>query len=190
MRSGTAAGLVTFGWVVRDSMRIHLAGLAATRSLAVALAGLLRVGGFVALSGDLGAGKTRLVREFALAAGSSDRVTSPTFAVVNEYAASMGLIRHVDAYRLADEYEAEERGLTDLLIDPDALVLCEWPERIASLIPADALWLAFSRIDDGGDGDDGDEVRGAPRSVDVSGPARLVDPLRAWAGADGGRVSS
>lgn len=146
-------------------MTIRLRDRAATRALAGVLGQLVRPGDFVALRGGLGAGKTQLVRDFMAAVGSIDRVTSPTFAVVNEYDSPIGPIRHVDAYRLSGVAEAEERGLVELLDDSTVVVLCEWPELLGGLVPPHALWLSLTRTDDDPDADTSD----SPRELLVSG---------------------
>lgn len=94
------------------------------------------------LRGDLGAGKTALVGAFARCLGSTDEVSSPTFALVQEYAApdwTPPVIRHIDAYRIRDTGDAWEAGLADYLED-GAWTFVEWPEILAD-------WLPEQRID-------------------------------------------
>ncbi len=146
-------------------MTIHLRDRAATRALAGVLGQLVRPGDFVALRGGLGVGKTQLVRDFMAAIGSNGRVTSPTFAVVNEYESPIGPIRHVDAYRLSGVAEAEERGLVELLDDSTVVVLCEWPELLGELVPPHALWLSLTRAD----AEPGADTSDAPRELQVRG---------------------
>lgn len=91
----------------------------------------------VALRGSLGAGKTRLTQCLAAAAGIDPaEVTSPTFGIVHHHRGQR-LIHHIDAYRLADEDEFIELGGEELLEQDAALVLIEWPERIAGCLPPD-----------------------------------------------------
>ena len=92
------------------------------------LAAGLVPGSVVALRGDLGAGKTVFVRGMAAGLGIKSRVTSPTFAIVNEYPGSPGLI-HFDMYRLSGEDELYELGWDDYLAR-DAVVVCEWSELV------------------------------------------------------------
>lgn len=108
-----------------------------TARLGGALAGLLRAGDVVLLTGELGAGKTTLVRAVALALGVDPRlVSSPTYTIVHEYPADGGLIVvHADAYRL----EGQDRDELDLLgwdsaHDGPSITLIEWGERVAHLI--------------------------------------------------------
>lgn len=97
----------------------------------------------IGLRGTLGAGKTRFVQAFAIAAGiEQSLVTSPTFPIVQHYHGER-LIHHIDAYRLADEDEFIELGGEELL-EEDATVLIEWPDRIAGCLPNDRITLDLS----------------------------------------------
>jgi len=102
----------------------------------------------VGLRGSLGAGKTRLAQSIAQAGGVDVAdVTSPTFTIVQHYRGDR-LIHHIDAYRLADEDEFFELGGYELL-DDDAMVLIEWPERIARGLPPGGLNIDIE-IEDAG----------------------------------------
>ena len=117
---------------------------AATQAIGAALGACVAGGQVIALRGDLGAGKTTFVQGLARGLGVTSRVSSPTFVLVNEYAAARGLrLVHVDTYRLgaAAADEAEAIGLDELLADPGAVVAIEWAERVADLLPADHLLL-------------------------------------------------
>ena len=94
----------------------------------------------VAISGELGAGKTTLAQAICRGAGVSDFVTSPTFALVQRYEGSRGPVYHIDLYRLESAQELVNLGWDDVLRD-DALVLIEWPERADGRIPDDALHI-------------------------------------------------
>lgn len=103
----------------------------------------------IGLQGTLGAGKTRLAQAIAVAAGIDvSDVTSPTFTLVQHYHGSRS-IHHVDAYRLADEDEFAELGGEELLED-QAMVLVEWPQRITRSLPGHCLMLDIE-IDEGSD---------------------------------------
>ncbi len=120
-----------------------------THAWGVALGRALRPGQLVALYGDLGAGKTTLTRGVVIGLGSNDPVTSPTFTLVNEYQGAAGLrIFHIDAYRLGENaaHEAEASGIGDLLYDGEAVVIVEWPERLADLLPDDYLAVHLSPL--------------------------------------------
>ena len=90
----------------------------------------------IVLRGDLGAGKTTLVKGIAAALGAAgeDDVTSPTFTLVHEYAGPKVRLYHLDLYRLETERELLTLGLEELAEEPDALVLVEWGEKFASVV--------------------------------------------------------
>ena len=102
------------------------------------LAGLLKPPQLLILRGDLGTGKTTLVKGIAQAldAAEADEVTSPTFTLVHEYDGTQGgkavKLFHLDVYRLEGERQLETLGLDELLT-PDALVLVEWGEKFKSI---------------------------------------------------------
>ncbi|HUO56235.1 MAG TPA: tRNA (adenosine(37)-N6)-threonylcarbamoyltransferase complex ATPase subunit type 1 TsaE [Candidatus Paceibacterota bacterium] len=100
----------------------------------------------IALSGDLGAGKTTFVQGISEALCVEERVTSPTFVIKKIYeleSQPFGRLIHIDAYRLKDAHELETLGWHEIVADPRNLILVDWPERVASLIPANARHLAF-----------------------------------------------
>lgn len=112
------------------------------------LAARLRPGSVVALSGDLGAGKTCFVRGMVEGWGGTESATSPTFTLLHEYATPRGPVFHIDAYRAksADEIWSAAH---DELCDPDALVVIEWADRFPALVPADAVRVAITHAGDG-----------------------------------------
>jgi tRNA threonylcarbamoyladenosine biosynthesis protein TsaE len=89
----------------------------------------------VALSGELGAGKTTLAQAICRGYGVRGEVTSPTYAIVQEYEAERTPVFHLDLYRLRGPEELANLGWDDLLA-ADALVLIEWPERAGAYLPA------------------------------------------------------
>lgn len=98
--------------------------------------------------GDMGAGKTTLIKAICRRLGVLNTVQSPTFSIVNEYVTSEGdPIYHFDCYRLRNETEALDSGLEEY-IDSGDRCLIEWPERIAGLLPSDA-WTIRLRVEDG-----------------------------------------
>jgi tRNA threonylcarbamoyladenosine biosynthesis protein TsaE len=115
---------------------------------AVALAATLRPGDVVALSGNLGAGKTTFVRALVAALHGSDAaVSSPTFIFRQRYPGTPP-IEHLDVYRVENPAEAADLGLEDAFT-PEAITLVEWPERVPGLVPPGAVRVA---IDGSGDG--------------------------------------
>ncbi len=86
-------------------------------------------GWVIGLSGDLGAGKTQLVKGIARGLGSPARVHSPTFALINEYEGGRLPLFHLDLYRLNDRQDVFSAGLEDYLISPDGIAVVEWIER-------------------------------------------------------------
>ena len=111
------------------------------------LAGRLRPGDLLVLSGDLGAGKTALVRGLAAGLGLEDEVSSPTFVIMNEYR-GRGPVRlcHFDFSRLRDEDDLYSTGYYDLL-GTDAILAVEWGERIPEALPKAAIWVRMKRVD-------------------------------------------
>lgn len=116
----------------------HAADEQATETLGAALAGALRPGTVVALVGDLGAGKTRLVQAVATRLGVERRaVSSPTFLLVQEYEGRLP-IYHFDTYRLRDSDEFLELGADEMLAS-NGVCLIEWADRVADVLPSDVL---------------------------------------------------
>lgn len=114
---------------------------AATEALGRALAARLRPGDVLALFGDLGAGKTHLVRGLVEGlGGDGGGVSSPTFALAHVYPLPSGRrVYHLDAYRLDGPDAFRDIGGDDYLDDPDAVALLEWPERVARLLPPETV---------------------------------------------------
>lgn len=93
----------------------------------------------VALRGEMGAGKTTLIRAVAERLGADDQVTSPTFALVNQYKGGDGeRIFHFDFYRIEDEREAFDLGYEEYFYSGD-LCFVEWPEKIEGLMPEELV---------------------------------------------------
>jgi tRNA threonylcarbamoyladenosine biosynthesis protein TsaE len=126
---------------------------AETYQLGRYLGSVLQTPQLIALHGELGAGKTALTQGIAAGLGLTARVTSPTFILVNHYPLSNGAtLVHIDCYRLGEATpaattEAATFGLEELIEDPQAIVVIEWAERIAPLLPADHLQITLTRMD-------------------------------------------
>lgn len=99
---------------------------AETEAFGARLAGCLRAGDVVLVEGELGAGKTTLVRGAARALGVADPVTSPTFGIGHRYRGAEVTVAHLDLYRLAG-LQGEEPGLLDDYLAPDRVAFVEWP---------------------------------------------------------------
>ena len=121
-------------------LTLRLGSPAATRALGRKLGAVLQAGDFVALTGELGAGKTVLVKAIAEGAGAQG-ATSPSFALINLYQGRIKL-QHLDLYRLSGPAELFALGFDDLLGEP-AATLCEWAEKAAGALPPDRLEIAL-----------------------------------------------
>lgn len=121
------------------NMKITIENEAALDRAARELLAALGTHRHIALLGPMGAGKTTLVCALARVLGVTDDVTSPTFGIINEYAAADGSpIFHFDFYRIDRPDQAEELGLDDYF-ESGALCLMEWPENVADFLPDDTL---------------------------------------------------
>lgn len=114
-----------------------------TRRLGARLGGLIESGQLICLRGELGAGKTTLMKGIAQGWGSPDPVTSPTFVLVNEYRRpGEGILFHLDAYRLTDASEGEALDIDEMLSRGTLVV--EWPEKIEQALPKEALHIQMN----------------------------------------------
>lgn len=131
-------------------MRLALADSAATEQAGALLGGVLPEGDLVVyLQGDLGAGKTTLVRGLLRALGHTGRVPSPTYTLVEPYSLGRRELKHLDLYRIADPEELAYLGIRDM----GGTLLIEWPERGVHFLPSPDLVCRLS----------------------VGGPGRLLD---------------
>jgi len=103
----------------------------------------------VTFSGNVGAGKTTLIKKLCQLWGIEDAVSSPTFSLVNQYLSNYqkqhSLIYHIDLYRVKNEEEAYDAGIEDNLYSGE-LCLVEWPEKAKGIIPEDALRVEITTI--------------------------------------------
>lgn len=138
-----------------------------TRRIGACLAGELRAGDVVGVSGELGAGKTCLVQGLARGLGIDPRtpVTSPTFTLVGEYAGRVPL-RHADFYRVESYQRLDDCGFDDLF-DGRGVVVVEWPERFPDALPAERLEVSIA-------------IRGErERELRLGGTGARADSIRA-----------
>lgn len=137
---------------------LTLADEAATRRFAADVANMLEPGDFLALSGDLGAGKTTFVRAMIahLACDATVEVPSPTFTLVQQYDLPRFRVVHADLYRVQGADELNELGLDDM---PDSVVAMEWPDRAEGALPRNRIDIDFQH---------------APRLNGAAGAGRVV----------------
>jgi N-acetylmuramate 1-kinase len=148
--------------------RFETADEAATLTLAAAQAAWLDPGDFVALSGDLGAGKTTFARGLirALVEAPSLEAPSPTFTLMQVYDAPRGPVVHADFYRLRGPLELENLGWDEAI--EGAVAIVEWPERIPEALPPDRLEVTIRY----------DRSRGPDfRALEISGRGRMIRRL-------------
>jgi tRNA threonylcarbamoyladenosine biosynthesis protein TsaE len=142
-----------------------------TRRIAATVAGALRLGDVVALTGELGAGKTCFVQGAAVAFGVPDRVTSPSFVLRREYQGRMPVL-HLDVYRLSTLQEVLDIGYEEAL-DRDWVTFIEWGDAMSPLLPVDYLEVEFHLP--GSSKEAGEHVpTNQPQSLDVDTEPRLL----------------
>lgn len=111
----------------------------------------------LALSGELGSGKTTFIQGFASGLGVKQRIISPTFIIVRRYVISpitnhqspITNFYHIDLYRLEQNVESEVKnlGIKDIWNNPENVVAIEWAEKIKKLLPKNTIWIKFENID-------------------------------------------
>ncbi len=119
---------------------------AETHQLAATVADVARPGDLIVLVGGLGSGKTCFVQGFARAMGVEEPVTSPTFALVHNYAGRVPIL-HADLYRLVSEHEVLDLGIDESLAD-GAIALVEWGDIAANVLAPERLTITISDIDE------------------------------------------
>jgi len=129
-------------------MTIQTDSVAQTRQLAALLARRLTLPAVIALSGQLGAGKTHFIKGLGEGLGlNPDKICSATFVLIAEYGEEPRLV-HIDAYRLNKPEELEHIGWSELLEEPDTLIAVEWAEKIAPILPPERLDIRIEIVDD------------------------------------------
>lgn len=121
------------------------------RDFALGLTPLPHRATVVGLYGDLGAGKTTFVQAAAKALGVKETLNSPTFLIMKSYPLPSTLYRlliHIDAYRLKNSDELRRLRFDELLANPKNLILIEWADKVADLLPKDHTKLHFAFVDD------------------------------------------
>ncbi len=158
-------------------MRLLLNDEAATDRLAGLIADALQPGVRIYLSGNLGAGKTRLVRGLLRGLGHTGRVRSPTFTLLEPYKFSSFELYHFDFYRFSGENEWREAGFDEMLSDPAAVCVVEWPEMAGDHLPLPHLGLRLTPMDKTGDADEDEPV--TKRLLEISACGEWA---KAWLG--------
>ena len=100
-----------------------------------------------AIRGEMGAGKTTFIHALCENLGVNSAISSPTYAIINEYESNAGIIYHMDWYRLKDEEEALQAGVEDFILSGN-LCLIEWPERAISLLPNNCFHVNINVLDE------------------------------------------
>ena len=118
-----------------------------TEKIAATFAERLKGGEVVAFRGDLGMGKTCFTRGLAAGLGYSGEVTSPTFALINEYIGGRIPLYHFDMYRVSGWEDLYSTGFFDYIAEGGVLA-CEWSENIENALPDNTIYVEFTRIDD------------------------------------------
>jgi len=127
---------------------LALADEAATLNLGARIAGALKSGLTIYLHGDLGAGKTTLVRGMLHALGHTGKVKSPTYTLVEPYLVSGQQIYHFDLYRFIDPEEWDAAGFRDYF-NPQSVCVVEWPEKAGDLLPQPDIDIRLTQKDAG-----------------------------------------
>ena len=115
-----------------------------TKGLAARLANRLRGGEVLAFTGGMGMGKTAFTSGLVSALGAGDVVSSPTFALVNEYVGRL-TVEHFDMYRVTGWDDLYSTGFFDYL-DTDCVLVIEWSENIEAALPENTLWTIFAPV--------------------------------------------
>ena len=131
---------------MKDVFRLISHSPQQTESAGEAIGKRLQNGGVVALFGPMGMGKTVFARGMVKGLGSNDFVSSPTFAIVNEYKSGKGTkIYHFDMYRISGEDDLESTGYYDCIGSKGDAVIIEWSENIVSELPPDAVCVVIKK---------------------------------------------
>jgi len=133
-----------------SKLELHLTDETATRAMGARLARVLVPGLRIYLHGDLGSGKTTLVRGLLRGLGYAGRVKSPTYALVELYPISRLNLYHFDFYRFRDPKEWRDAGFGEYF-NSDSVCLVEWPEKAGGLLPVADLDIALEFAGDGRD---------------------------------------
>ena len=124
-------------------LRIELNGLEETKEFGIRLGELLKSGDLLCLNGDLGAGKTTLTKSIGLGLGVTDYITSPTFALINEYEGRVP-VYHFDVYRLENVEDLYDLGFDEYFYGKGVSIV-EWADKIERLLPREKIVLDIEK---------------------------------------------
>ncbi|MCB0129928.1 MAG: tRNA (adenosine(37)-N6)-threonylcarbamoyltransferase complex ATPase subunit type 1 TsaE [Caldilineaceae bacterium] len=135
--------------VAPDAIQLVSHSAQETQTMGEAIGRAAQAGLVIALQGELGAGKTTLTQGIGRGLGVTVRMTSPTFTLVNEYDGMAVRLIHMDSYRLGENHtdavaQAETFGVDELLDAPETVVVIEWADRLAELLPDDTLFVQLA----------------------------------------------
>ncbi|OGP66382.1 MAG: tRNA (adenosine(37)-N6)-threonylcarbamoyltransferase complex ATPase subunit type 1 TsaE [Deltaproteobacteria bacterium RBG_16_44_11] len=151
----------------REKAKIEILSPNANKTIEVArlLGSKLKKGDILALSGELGSGKTCFTAGLARGLGVSEnyQITSPTFTLINEYKARCNLY-HFDLYRLNGYSEFEDLGYEEYF-SGEGVVVIEWAEKIADILPPSAFFIKFEYVDENS------------RKINIQGPKKRLKEL-------------
>lgn len=106
----------------------------------------------LALSGELGAGKTTFIKGFSKALGIREKILSPTFVLIHKHrlhASYFTNLYHIDAYRLKSEKDLLKLGIKEIFTNPENIVMIEWADKVRKIIPKNATWICFKHSSKG-----------------------------------------
>lgn len=126
-----------------EMLKIKLDGLEATEEFGKALGSFLDSGDIICLNGELGAGKTTLTKSIGLGLGVEDYITSPTFALINQYEGRLP-VYHFDVYRLEEVEDTFDLGFDEYFYGKGVCII-EWAEKIDKVIPEDRIVLDIEK---------------------------------------------
>jgi tRNA threonylcarbamoyladenosine biosynthesis protein TsaE len=135
----------------QKNTKIEIISVSADQTWEIAhfIGGKLRKGDVLALSGELGSGKTCFTGGLARGLGVDEKyqITSPTFTLINEYPARFNKLYHFDVYRLNSYSEFEDLGYEEYFCS-DGIVVIEWAEKIVQILPANTFFISFKYLDE------------------------------------------
>lgn len=138
---------------------------AATKDLAKKIARKLKGGDVLALTGELGGGKTTFVQGLAKGLGITKNITSPSFLILKKYkvaGAGFKEFYHIDAYRLENSRYLASLGTEEIIADKNSVVAIEWADKVKKLLPTNAIHISFSYF------------KGNSRQILIKSPGRAI----------------